>query len=63
MATCSALAWRQASSLRDDTLSRYGLKSDIPTHEEVRTPSFEVDRLVSVLEMKEKTERKNNVKD
>ncbi|NLK17408.1 MAG: MFS transporter [Clostridiales bacterium] len=44
--------------------SRYGLKkSDIPTHEEVRTPSFEVDRLVSVLEMKEKNRKKNNVKD
>lgn len=44
--------------------SRYGLKkTDIPTHEEVKTPSFEVDRLMSVLEMKEKSRKKKNVKD
>jgi Na+/melibiose symporter-like transporter len=39
--------------------SRYKLKSaDIPNHETVKTPMFEVDRLFSVLEEKEKTGRK-----
>lgn len=38
--------------------SRYGLKSkDIPTHESVKTPTFEVDRLFTVLENKEKNNK------
>lgn len=43
--------------------SRYRLKkTDIPTHEEVKTPAFEVDRLMSVLEMKEKGKGKKGAK-
>jgi Na+/melibiose symporter-like transporter len=38
--------------------SGYGLKkADIPTHDNVKSPSFEVDRLISVLEYKEKKQK------
>lgn len=43
--------------------SGYGLKStDIPTHDSIKSPSFEVDRLVSVLESKEKKQKVKNRK-
>lgn len=38
--------------------SRYTLKGkDIPTHDSIKSPSFEVDRLISVLEYKEKKQK------
>lgn len=44
--------------------SRYNLKStDIPNHERVKSPSFEVDRLMSVLDNKEKTKGEKNAED